>query len=60
MKNVFRTLILAAAMLPASFSFVFADAALPPDPVEKTVPVAVPAAVVVAIALIVRAIRNKR
>ena len=60
MKRVFHALILAAAMLPASFSFVFADAALPPDPVEKSAPVAVPAAIVVAAVLILRAIRNKR
>ena len=60
MKRVFRALILAAAMLPASLSFVFADAALPPDPVEKSAPVAIPAAIVVAAVLIIRAIRNKR
>ena len=60
MKSVFRAWILAAAMLSASFSFVFADAALPPGPVEKSVPVAVPAAIVVAVVLILRAIRNKR
>ena len=60
MKRVFRALILAAAMLPASFSFVFADAALPPSPVEKSAPVAIPAAIIVAAVLIIRAIRNKR
>jgi hypothetical protein len=60
MKRVFRALILAAAMLPASLSFVFADAALPPSPVEKSAPVAIPAAIIVAAVLIIRAIRNKR
>ena len=60
MKRVFRALILAAAMLPASLSFVFADAALPPSPVEKSAPVAIPAAIIVAADLIIRAIRNKR
>ena len=60
MKRVFRALILAAAMLPASVSLVFADAALPPSPVEKSAPVAIPAAIVVAAVLIIRAIRNKR
>ncbi len=60
MNNRFRHLLLSAATLLVSASFVFADAALPPDPVEKTTPIAVPAAIVVAIALIIRAIRKKR
>ena len=60
MKNVIRTLFCAAAMMLASAALVFADAALPPSPVEKAAPVAVPAAIIVAIVLIIRAIRNKR
>ncbi|MBP5749222.1 MAG: hypothetical protein J6X24_00370 [Firmicutes bacterium] len=60
MNKLFRTAALTAALLFASVSFVFADAALPPDPVEKAAPVAIPAAIIVAIALIFRAFRNKR
>ena len=60
MNRLFHILLVTAALLSASVSLVFADAALPPDPVEKSAPVAIPAAIVVAAVLIIRAIRNKR
>ncbi|MBO4880655.1 MAG: hypothetical protein J5555_03135 [Firmicutes bacterium] len=60
MNKLFRTVLLSTAMLLASAVFVFADAALPPNPVEKAAPVAIPAVIVVAVVLIIRAIRNKR
>ena len=60
MKNVLRTLFCTAAILIASISLVFADAALPPSPVEKAAPATIPAVIVVAVVLIIRAIRNKR
>ena len=60
MNKLFRSLLLSAVLLLASASFVFADAALPPSPVEKAAPAAIPAVIVVAVVLIIRAIRNKR
>ena len=60
MNKLFRTVLLSTAMLFASAALVFADAALPPSPVEKSAPVAIPAVIVVAVVLIIRAIRNKR
>lgn len=60
MNKLFRTMLLSTAMLFASAAFVFADAALPPSPVEKAAPAAIPAVIVVAVVLIIRAIRNKR
>ena len=60
MNRLFRTVAAAAALLFVSASFVFADAALPPGPVERAAPVAIPAAIIVAVVLIIRAIRNKR
>jgi hypothetical protein len=60
MNRLFRVLFVTVALLTASVTLVFADAALPPSPVEKSAPVAIPAAIVVAAVLIIRAIRNKR
>lgn len=60
MNRLFRILFVTAALLSASVMLIFADAALPPSPVEKSAPVAIPAAIVVAAVLIIRAIRNKR
>ena len=60
MNKLFRTMLLSTAMMLASASLVFADAALPPSPVEKAAPAAIPAVIVVAVVLIIRAIRNKR
>ncbi|MBQ3662306.1 MAG: hypothetical protein IJQ41_01105 [Firmicutes bacterium] len=60
MNRQFRILFVTVALLSASAMLVFADAALPPSPVEKSAPVAIPAAIVVAAVLIIRAIRNKR
>ena len=60
MNRLFRTVVTAAVVLFASAAFVFADAALPPSPVEKAAPAAIPAVIIVAVVLIIRAIRNKR
>ena len=59
MNKLPRILLASAAFLLASASSVFADAALPPSPVETAAPVAVPAIIVVAAVLIIRAIKNK-
>ena len=60
MNKWFRSLLLSAVLLLSSASFVFADAAPSPGPVEKAAMVAIPAAIIVAAVLIIRAIRKKR
>ncbi len=62
MKNAFRTLALAAAMLLVSASFVFADLApLPPEPQKSRAGILVVLAVVIVALLVLRAfIRKKR
>ncbi len=60
MRNKLRILFSAAILLMACPYFAFADAALPPSPVERSAPVAAPAAIIVAAVLIIRTIRNKR